>query len=72
LVNIDGSAAPLKSGAGPQSLAFSFDNWDWAQMFDRLKGRYGVWELARMEAVVRLADHRASEAAAKRASEDAI
>jgi CRISPR-associated endonuclease/helicase Cas3 len=64
---IEGERLLLEGGAGPQSLAFDFDGWDWAQLFERLKRRYGVWELARLETIVRLADHRASEAAAQRA-----
>lgn len=52
----------LTNRPGPQCLDFDFNGRDWAQMFEELKQRHGIWGLARLEAFVRLADHRASEA----------
>lgn len=59
---------PLGLGPARSRSRSDWQGLDWAGLYERLKARYGVWELARMEAILRLADHRASEEAAERYS----
>ena len=45
---------------GPSSPQFDLSGQDWPQLYRTLKNRYGTWQLAAFEAIVRLADHQVS------------
>ena len=52
----------LPPGPGAQRLDFEWNRQGWVELFTGLQADYGTWGLAFLEAVLRLADHRASEA----------
>jgi len=61
-------AGPGERVAAPVNHGLQRIDSGWCELFARLKARYGVWGLAYLEAVVRLADHRVSDPAVQEAS----
>lgn len=60
VVQVRNEPLNLPRSPGPQSLAFDHEGRDWASMKADLERRYGVWRLAQLEGLLRLADQTAS------------